>query len=155
MHILINRTSWNIILDNIIHFLTASSFSWGDTPPRPTATSLYSHSLLVKFKVLLLPPYWFILRPLYLLGQGPRFDIYLGLRPHCGYYFHQWSNLILNSMSFFLLRNQKKIITFKFKIKCGFIYLLFYIYIYIYHHIFFLLLSNFFLEEGKRNFVLD
>ena len=87
VHILINRTSWNVTLDNRTHLLTPFLFSWVDIPPldippRPTSPSLYSHNLLVKFNVLLLPYCWSILGSLCLLEQGPWPNIYLGLRPH-------------------------------------------------------------------------
>ena len=36
VHILINKTSWNVTLDDRTHLLTPSSFIWEDTPPRPT-----------------------------------------------------------------------------------------------------------------------
>ena len=78
VHILINRTSWNVILDNRTHLLTPSLFSRGDTPPRLTSPNLYSHSLLVQFLVLLLPYCWSILGPLCLFGQAQ----YLGLCSH-------------------------------------------------------------------------
>ena len=83
------------------HFLTPPSFSWGDTPPRSTFSSLYNHSLLVKLKFLLFPHYWSILILLYLLRQGPRPNMYLGLRPPnyviveshhwpCHHFFFNW-----------------------------------------------------------------
>ena len=82
MHILINRTSWNVTQDNRTLFLTPSLLSRGDTPSRPIFPSLCIHSLLVKFKVLLPPHCWSILGLLCLFRQVPRPNIYLGLRPH-------------------------------------------------------------------------
>ena len=82
MHILINRTCCNVTLDDRTYILIFASFGRGDIPPRPTSLSLYNHSLLVKFKVLRLPYYWSTFRPLSLLGQGPRPNIYLGLHPY-------------------------------------------------------------------------
>ena len=38
VHIIINRTSWNVILDYRSHLLSLSSFIWCNTPPRPTST---------------------------------------------------------------------------------------------------------------------
>ena len=82
VHVFINRNSWNVTLDDRRYILIFVAFNWGDILPRTTIPSLYSHSLLVKFKVLRLSCYWSILGPLCLLrwGQGPK--IYLGLRPH-------------------------------------------------------------------------
>ena len=82
MHVLINRTSWNVTLDDKIHILIFVSFSRGYIPPWSTSLSLYSHSLLVKFKILRLPYYWSIVGLLSLLGHGLRPNMYLGLRPH-------------------------------------------------------------------------
>ena len=82
IHVLINRTSWNVILDDRTHFLIFISFSRGDIPHWPTSPSLYSHSLLVKFKVLCLPYYWSIVEPLSLLGHNLRPNMYLGLHPY-------------------------------------------------------------------------
>ena len=91
MHVLINRTFWNVALDDRTHILTFASFNWGDIPPQPTSANLYSHILLVKFKILRLLYYWYILGPLSLLGQGPRPNIYLGLCPYNSPSKHQFS----------------------------------------------------------------
>ena len=71
MHVFINRTSWNVTLDDRRHILIFVAFSRGNIPPRTTSPSLYNHSLLVKFEVLRLSCYWSILKSRSLLGQGP------------------------------------------------------------------------------------
>ena len=76
MHIIINRISWNVTLDDRTHFLISALFSRGDTPTRPTFTIPLISSLLMEFKVLHLHYCLFVLGPLSVLRQGPRPNIY-------------------------------------------------------------------------------
>ena len=43
VHILINKNSWNIPLDNRTLLSSPSLINWGDTPSRLNSPSLYSH----------------------------------------------------------------------------------------------------------------
>ena len=48
MHILINKISWNITLDDRTHLLIFAPFTEEDNPPRPTLLSLLIRSLVVE-----------------------------------------------------------------------------------------------------------